>query len=127
MDAQVLTVIRCLLEVSRRATLGIKDITELFTLMYGKEYERPVTNRWIGHMVRRKFNLMTQKSHGVFVIPVSEQGKLTGLFDRYGVTREDAESVDRVLKESDGERGKTPGEDGDIGDVADGASKRWAA
>jgi hypothetical protein len=93
MDAQVLTVIRYLIETTKKASVGIAEITELFCRAYGKDYERQVTNRWVGHIVRRKLNLLTQKSHGVFVIPVSERPKLEVLLERYGVTSEDARSL----------------------------------
>ena len=76
MDAQVLTVIRRLMETSNKSSIAIKDITDLFTRVYSKDYDRQVTSRWLGYLVRRKLNLFTQKSHGVFVIPVSERPKL---------------------------------------------------
>jgi hypothetical protein len=93
MDAQVLTVIRHVMEASSKPSIGIAEITDLFCRAYSKEYERQVTNRWIGHIVRRKLNLLTHKSNGVFVVPVSERPKLKVLFERYGVTSEDAGSL----------------------------------
>lgn len=106
-EAEVLTVIRSLLEASQKANLAIKDISDLFMRTYASEYERPVTNKWLGHVVRRKLNLVTQKSHGVFVIPGSERAKLTALFERYGVAREDGVRL----------KGSPSVDLGDLGDI----------
>ncbi len=116
-EAQVLTAIRCLLETSSKSTIAIKDVTALFIRAYAKDYERPVTNRWLGHIVRRKLNLATQKSHGVFVIPLSERPKLDALFERYGVTAEDAEALDALSAELAGLLRFEPVDFGDLGDV----------
>jgi hypothetical protein len=94
MEAQVLTVIRHLLETSSKPSIPIKDISELFRRAYGKDYDRPVTNRWLGYLVRRRLNLATHKSNGIFVIPLGEKPKLDTLFERYGVTRENASVLD---------------------------------
>ena len=50
LDAQVLTVIRHLLETSNKSSIPIGDIAELFTRAYGKEYDRQVTSRWLGQL-----------------------------------------------------------------------------
>jgi hypothetical protein len=117
MDAQVLTVIRHLLDTSSKGSVGVGDITELFCRAYGKDYERQVTSRWIGHIVRRKLNLTTHKSHGVFVVPVSERPKLEALFERYGVTGEDARSLGAVSVEISKVLAAEPVDFGDLGDV----------
>ena len=116
-DAQVLTVIRYLLETSNKLSIPIGDIAELFARAYGKEYDRQVTNRWLGHLIRRKLNLLTQKSNGVFVIPVTERPKLEVLFERYGVTSEDAQSLGQHSSEISELLRSEPVDFGDFGDV----------
>ena len=44
------------------------------------------TNRWIGSVLRKKLNLQTFKSHGVYVVPMSEWPKVELLCGRYGVS-----------------------------------------
>lgn len=116
-SAQVLTVIRHLSEMPTSSSIAIGSITDVFGRVYDKDYERPVTSRWIGHVVRRKLNLVTHKSHGVFVIPVSERPKLEALFERYGVTAEDAMSLDVQSPDLGALLGTQPGDFGDFGDV----------
>ena len=66
--------------------------------------------------MRRKLNLLTQKSHGVFVVPVSERPKLEVLFERYGVTSEDAQALDHTSELSE-LLCSEPVDLGDLGDV----------
>jgi hypothetical protein len=83
-EAQVLEVIN---ELERRQSkLAIGEVTAAFIERFGREYERPVTNKWIGFIVRRRLNIKTQKSHGVFVIPLAEHARLGQLYQKYGLT-----------------------------------------
>ncbi len=84
MEAQILEIIRDLRK-SDDPTLSIKAITSWFEDRFGEEYDRKVTAKWIGWVVRRKLHLKTQKRNGVFVVGDSEKGKLERLMQRYGV------------------------------------------
>jgi hypothetical protein len=63
--------------------LGIKTIAEQFASRHGEDYQRPITPRWIGAQLRKRLSLTAVKSHGTFVIPEIEKGKLEALFRRY--------------------------------------------
>ncbi len=88
MEAQVLEVIRDMLGAEPRARLSVKDVTERFTDRHGADYEKKITTRWIGSVIRRRLNLRTQKSHGVFVIDTSDPRKLERLYEKYGASPE---------------------------------------
>lgn len=85
MEAQVLEVIRDLVASGLGTKLSVKEITGLFTDRHGEDYERKVTPKWIGSVIRKKLGLKTQKSDGVFVIPPWEEPKLARLYEKYGV------------------------------------------
>lgn len=89
MEAQVLEIIKDLL-ASGEPKLSVKDITNWFVDRHGEEYERKITSKWIGNIIRRKLALKTQKSHGVFVIPLEEIPKLPQLYERFGITSQEA-------------------------------------
>ena len=72
-EAQVLEVIRDL--ERQQSKLAIGEVTAAFIERYGKEYERPITNKWIGFIIRRKLNIKTQKSHGVYIISSYRTGE----------------------------------------------------
>src|SRR5947207_13453305 len=92
MEAQILEIIRDMLSSPYgEARLPLKDITSWFVDRHGMDYERKVTSKWIGTIIRKKLNLKTQKSHGVYVIPLSEKPKLDRLYEKYGIGAKEAE------------------------------------
>lgn len=86
-EAQVLEVIRDLLAAAP-PTLTVKDITALFTDRHGEDYDRKITTKWIGWILRRKLHLRTERSRTGFAIPTAETARLPHLFERYGLESE---------------------------------------
>ncbi len=84
-EAQVLEILAELMTTSDRAFVPVADVTAGLIERYDSEYERPITNRWIGGILRRRLNLRTYKSHGIYVVPVSERPKVEALCARYGI------------------------------------------
>ena len=66
---------------------------------HGLDYERKVTSKWIGTIVRKRLNLKTQKSHGVYVIPPSEQPKFERLYEKYGISTDEPKPEHTVAPE----------------------------
>ena len=104
-EAQVLEVIKDL--ERQQSKLAVGEVTTAFIERYGREYERPITNKWIGHIIRRKLSIKTQKSHGVFIIPLGEQERLKRLYEKYGI-------IDGPTPEYNEERRVDIGEEGDV-------------
>jgi hypothetical protein len=84
-EAKVLEAIKDIMNKAPGKPLVIKDITDLICKRYGNEQERTISAKGIGLIVRRQLHIHTRKSHGVFVIPPSEQVKLPHLYQRYGI------------------------------------------
>jgi cytochrome c-type biogenesis protein CcmH/NrfF len=89
-EAQILESIRDMI-ASGQARLSVKDITDRFIDRYGADYERKITTKWVGSILRRRLGLKTQKSHGVFVIPPAEEPKLARLYDKFGITPKESD------------------------------------
>jgi hypothetical protein len=68
---------------SRRPTIRISLVTAALIERHGADYDRPVTNRRIGSIVRE-----TYKGHGVYVIPATQREKIALLSARYGIDPE---------------------------------------
>ncbi|WP_166301797.1 hypothetical protein [Bradyrhizobium sp. 2S1] len=85
MEAQVLEILAELMITTDRPIVPVADVTMGLIERYGAEYERSITNRWIGSILRKKLNLQTYKSHGVYVVPMNERQKVELLCGRYGV------------------------------------------
>lgn len=87
MEAQVLEVIRDML--GRNLPLTISEITSWFVDRHEENYDRKITPRWIGSIIRRKLHLKTYRgTGGWFEITPTEQPKITWLFERYGISQE---------------------------------------
>jgi hypothetical protein len=85
-EAQVLEILGELVAGSQRPVIPVAEIVAVFIERYGFEYERPITNRWIGSILRKRLNVGTYKSHGVYVVPMGERSKIEQLCSRYGVS-----------------------------------------
>jgi hypothetical protein len=84
-EAQVLEILAELISTTTRAVVPVADITVGLIERYGAEYDRPITNRWVGGVLRKRLNLQSYKSHGVYVVPMTERTKVNLLCGRYGV------------------------------------------
>jgi hypothetical protein len=90
-EAHLLEIIRDMLAADDRAALSVKEITSWFVERHGAEYDRKITPKWIGGLIRRRLGLKTQKTGGVFAVPRDEDPRLPGLYARYGIEpREEA-------------------------------------
>lgn len=93
-EAQLLDIIRDLLRSPYSQRLAVKDITSLFVDRHGADYERKITTKWIGTIIRKKLHLRTAKSNGVYIIPITEKTKLDHLYEKYGVLDTDADELE---------------------------------
>jgi hypothetical protein len=97
MEAQILEVMRDLLESSEDGKIAIKDITSMFAARHEEEYDKKITPKWIGGVIRKRLHLKTQKSHGTFVIALSEKPKLERLYERYGIDAKGVQEAESGL------------------------------
>jgi len=67
-------------------SIPISQVAAIFIDRFSAEYERPITTRIIGGVLRKRLRLVTYKSHGVYVLPATEKTKVDELCIRYGVT-----------------------------------------
>jgi hypothetical protein len=84
-EAQVLEILAELMATADQPVIPVADVAAGLIERYGAEYERPITNRWVGGIMRKRLNIHTYKSHGVYVVPISERSKIEMLCRRYGV------------------------------------------
>lgn len=84
-EAQILEIVAALLESANGSAVPVGEVAARLAKTYGPAYDRPITNRWIGSILRNKLNLHTYKSHGVYVLPVTDSRKVEMLCRRYGI------------------------------------------
>jgi hypothetical protein len=85
-EAQVLEILAELMAGSERAGIPLAELASKFADRFGAEYQRPISARWLGSILRKRLNLQPYKSHGVYVLPASEWPKVQLLCERYGIT-----------------------------------------
>jgi hypothetical protein len=81
-ESQVLEVIRDLQRAGSRLAVG--EIATAYVARFGQEHERPITNKLMGYVIRRRLNIKTYKSNGVYVVSLTEFDKLKRLYEKYG-------------------------------------------
>lgn len=85
-EADILAIIQTLIAEPDKRHVSMKDITAELQKSYGNEYDRNITAKWVGGIVRRRLQIRTQKSNGVYIIPVAQRPRLERLFEKYGLT-----------------------------------------
>lgn len=85
-EAGVLEVLAERMAQTDGATISVAEVTAAFMVRFAQEYDRPITNRFVGGILRKRLRLTTYKTHGVYAIPATEKAKVEQLCVRYGVT-----------------------------------------
>ncbi len=52
---------------------------------HGDEYERKITTKWIGNVIRSKLQLRAVRASSGYVIQPEELPKIDRLYERYGI------------------------------------------
>ena len=60
----------------------MKEMATAFAEFYGADYDRPITPKRVGMMLRRKLGLLPQKTHGEFVAPLGDRERF---YEKYGI------------------------------------------
>lgn len=66
-------------------TVSVGDVATAFMVEHGSDYERAISNRWIGSILRR-LNIVLYKSNGVFVLVPGQDKRIAALAERFGVS-----------------------------------------
>jgi len=84
-EAGVLSALCEAFATTKERQVSVRDVASRFNAVHAADYGGPMSNRWIGQVLRKRLRIASHKSHGVYVIAASEQSKLQTLADRYGV------------------------------------------
>ena len=68
---------------SSSAPLTVGAVTDRFNSSDSNAYHAPVSEKWVGRVLRTQLRLATEKSHGVYVVPTAERAKIAALAARY--------------------------------------------
>lgn len=89
LEAQILEVIRDLRAAER--ALSVKDIRSWLSDRHSDEYERKITTRWVGSIIRKKLQLRPVRASAGYVILPEKFSKVERLYERYGIANGEGE------------------------------------
>ncbi len=64
---------------------SVRAIAERFNAGHAAAYGHPMSNKWVGHILRSRLHLGTAKSNGVYVVPASERQRVAAIAARHGL------------------------------------------
>jgi hypothetical protein len=88
----VLEIIRDTFGLAYETRLSIKDITSWFIDRHGNDYEKKITSKWIGWLIRKKLGLKTERNREEYLISLAEKDKLARLYEKYGISGDENEA-----------------------------------
>lgn len=92
-EAQVLEIVRELNGEAHKQAIPLIEIAQRFSVRFAGEYERLITPRWIGSILRQRLHLAPYKSNGRFLLAVNDPRHLDRLYERYGLPMDEARDV----------------------------------
>lgn len=84
-EGQLLQVIADLLGQNDKAVMPLQEIVSAFSVRFGAEYDRPITNRYLGGVLRSRLGLPLYKTNGVVAVSLKDRTRLQVLLARYGI------------------------------------------
>jgi hypothetical protein len=101
-EAQVLEIIGRVRDSPYGDGFSIKEIANRLIERHGEDFERKITDHWIGGVVRQKLGLKTERrTKAGYVIAATEAPKLARLFEKYGIVAEVGDRVNLVNSDRD--------------------------
>lgn len=83
-EVHVLSVIKRI-EEKAELPISISEITKLFIKLFENEYDRKITHRFIGSIIRKKLRLRTRKCNGIYILSENQKEKLSHLYEKYDI------------------------------------------
>lgn len=65
--------------------VSVREIAERFNAAHCAEYGAPLSNKAVGHVLRKKLRIGTRKSDGVYVVSIADRPKVDALASRVGL------------------------------------------
>jgi len=85
-EGQLLSVIAAALASGAKGSLPLKTIVTAFTEHFGGEYDRPITHRFLGNVLRNRLGLPLYKTAGVVAVSLKDMPRIEALLARYGIS-----------------------------------------
>lgn len=84
-EGQLLQIIADEMQPDAKGVLPLQHIVDAFSSRFGADYDRPITNRFLGGILRNRLGLPMYKTNGVIAVSLKDRMRLDVLFNRYGI------------------------------------------
>lgn len=84
-EGQVLRATVEAIAATAKPNVAISEIAHIFNSKSLELSHLPMTNKWVGWVLRTRLQIATVKSHGVYVVPQSERSRIEVLAARFGL------------------------------------------
>lgn len=84
-EGQLLSVIATCMKEGDRLSVPVQDIATRFIELFGGEYDRAITNRFLSGVLRNRLGFPLYKTNGVIAVWLRDRARVTALMNRYGV------------------------------------------
>lgn len=84
-EAEVLGAIQTIRQRSPRTGIAIAEIARELSNQDGSGYDRRISPKWVGYIVRKRLHLETRKSRGVYIVSEQPEESWKVLFERFGI------------------------------------------
>lgn len=84
-EGQLLTVLSDLWRDEDILAIPLQAIATSFIERFAGEYDRPITNRLLGSVLRNRVGLPLYKSNGVIVVSMKDKVRIKSIFNRYKI------------------------------------------
>jgi hypothetical protein len=84
-EGQVLQVLAGIVSGKEKVVVPLQDMVTAFSTRFGAEYDRPITNRYLGGILRNRLGLPLYKTNGVVAVSLKDRSRFDALLARYGI------------------------------------------
>ena len=85
LEAALLASLLAALAVSQAPHVTVGDVAQRFNQRACADLGKPMSNKWVGGLLRNRLRLATVKTGGVYAVPRTERAKIEALAKRYGL------------------------------------------
>jgi hypothetical protein len=107
-EGQVLEILARRFSKKGVSAVPIQEIATTLQEKHGSEYDRPLSSRYLGSVLRKRLQLSPYKRHGVYAVSAAEIPKIAHLCRRYGFEfPSDIHTPDVAPRDISGDMGST--------------------
>ena len=87
-EGQLVEVLTELLAADTRDAIPVGEVADAYRRKHGLDYDRPITARYVGYLLRQRLHLSVVRRRGVFMVDSKNRRHLMAQAERLGVSKD---------------------------------------